>query len=66
MKYLINNMKEIMLYGIYIKKHYHYCIINSIITLRFKLYKLAHDSIIASPTTGEIISLVVLYFMRSA
>ena len=50
--------KEVLLlHGIYSIKNYHYSIINSIIILRFKLFKLAHGSSfvganIASPTTG--------------
>ena len=33
-----------MLYEIYLMKHYHFSIINSIIILLLKLFKLTHDS----------------------
>ena len=44
MKIFINNAKDITLYELYSIKHYHISIINSIIILRVKLFKLAHGS----------------------
>ena len=40
----MNKIKEIMFYEIYFKKHYFIRIINSIIILWLKLFKLAHGS----------------------
>ena len=38
----------VMIYEIYLRKHYHFSIINSIVILGLKLFKLAHGSSIWS------------------
>ena len=44
MNYFFNNAKVIMCYEIYFINHYYFSIINSIIILRLKLFKMAHGS----------------------